>query len=243
MEWVDARDLIRTDGNYREASVDWDSTAQNIQAIVPPIMKNNKAIITQGFIGSTAENNTTTLGREGSDYSAAILSYCLEAEKMMIWKDVPGILTADPKLFENVSKIDRLSYKEAIEMTYYGAKVIHPKTIKPLQNKNIPLYVKSFVKPNSAGTLIFSDIETIYPPVVVVEKNQALLHISTKDFSFVAEHHLSKIFEKFAQAKIKINLMRNTAISFTVCILNQARRIDKFLSEISDEFIIYSNHY
>jgi aspartate kinase len=155
---------------------------------------------------------------------------------MTIWKDVPGVLNADPRLFENVLKLDRLSYKEAIEMTYYGATVIHPKTIKPLQNKSIPMYVKSFLDPAGEGTEISSDTEDTYPPIVMVEKNQALLHISTLDYSFVAEHHMARLFSKLANQRIFVNSMQNTAISFTICVPNVPERIDKFIKEISDEF-------
>lgn len=234
--WLDARDVVATDNTYREGWVIWDKTKANAQKIVPPILAQGSFVVTQGFIGSTSENFTTTLGREGSDYSAAIFSFCLDAESMSIWKDVPGVLNADPRLFENTVKLDRLSYKEAIEMTYYGAQVIHPKTIKPLQNKNIPLYVKSFLAPDAPGTEISSDTEDNYPPIVVVEKNQALLHISTLDYSFVAEQHMARLFRKAADLRIFINMMQNGAISFTICVSNVPDRIEQFIREISDEF-------
>ncbi len=203
---------------------------------MPSLHEKANFILSQGFIGSTSENFTTTLGREGSDYSAAIFSHCLDAEGMYIWKDVPGVLNADPRLFEHVIKLDRLSYREAIEMTYYGASVIHPKTIKPLQNKNIPLYVKSFLDPTAPGTEISSDNEETYPPIVVVEKNQCLLHISTKDYSFVAEHHMARLFGLLAAQRIFVNSMQNTAISFTICVPNMEDRIEKFIQQVSDEF-------
>ncbi|WP_236977828.1 aspartate kinase [Membranihabitans maritimus] len=237
-DWIDSRKVIRTDNTYREGRVNWNETSWLFQKSILPRFKDNKVLLTQGFLGGDENGNTVTLGREGSDYSAAIFSYCTDADYMAIWKDVPGILTADPKLFENVSLIDKLSYLEAIEMTYYGAKVIHPKTIKPLQNKNIPLWVKSFEDSDSVGTLISGTGDLRYPPVVVVEKNQRLLFISTKDLSFVAEHHLSKLFELFSRHRIKVNLMRNTAISFTVCVTDRPDRINAFLSEISQEFDI-----
>lgn len=237
-DWIDSRKVIRTDNTYREGRVNWNETSWLFQKSILPRFKDNKVLLTQGFLGGDENGNTVTLGREGSDYSAAIFSYCTDADYMAIWKDVPGILTADPKLFENVSLIDKLSYLEAIEMTYYGAKVIHPKTIKPLQNKNIPLWVKSFENSDSVGTLISGTGDLRYPPVVVVEKNQRLLFISTKDLSFVAEHHLSKLFELFSRHRIKVNLMRNTAISFTVCVTDRPDRINAFLSEISQEFDI-----
>lgn len=237
-QWLDARDVVITDNTYREGWVIWDKTKTNIQKVVPQMLAAGGFVLTQGFIGSTTENFTTTLGREGSDYSAAIFAHCMDAESMTIWKDVPGVLNADPRLFENVIKLDRLSYKEAIEMTYYGATVIHPKTIKPLQNKSIPLYVKSFINPDGEGTEISSDTEDTYPPIIVVEKNQALLHISTLDYSFVAEHHMARLFDKLATQRIFVNSMQNTAISFTICVPNVTDRIEKFCKEVSDEFKI-----
>ncbi len=233
--WIDARDVILTDNTYREARVNWKETEQKMLAKIPPLA-NNGFVVTQGFVGGTSENFTTTLGREGSDFTAAIFAFCLNAKSMSIWKDVPGILTGDPRLFKNVTKIDRLSYREAIEMTYYGAKVIHPKTIKPLQNKNITLYVKSFKDPDGAGTIISSAIEDYYPPVVVVEKNQALLHISTRNFSFVAEDNLSHIFSLFAKHRNKVNMMQNTAISFSVCVDNLPERILPLLEDLKENF-------
>lgn len=236
--WLDARDVVATDNTYREGWVLWDKTKANAQKIVPPMLEKTRFVLTQGFIGSTSENFTTTLGREGSDYSAAIFSHCLDAEGMTIWKDVPGVLNADPRIFDNTVKLDRLSYREAIEMTYYGAQVIHPKTIKPLQNKNIPLFVKSFLNPEAPGTEISSDTDDLYPPIVVVEKNQALLHISTLDYSFVAEQHMARLFKLAADLRIFVNMMQNTAVSFTICVPNVADRIEKFVNSASDEFKI-----
>ena len=235
-QWLDARDVVATDNTYREGWVIWEKTKSNAQKLVAPLLEKGGFVLTQGFIGSTSENFTTTLGREGSDYSAAIFSYCLDAESMSIWKDVPGVLNADPRLFENVTKLDRLSYKEAIEMTYYGAQVIHPKTIKPLQNKNIPLFVKSFLNPDAPGTEISSDNEDTYPPIIVVEKNQALLHISTTDYSFVAEQHMARLFAELAELRIFVNMMQNTAISFTICVPNAPERLQKFVDQVSDQF-------
>jgi aspartate kinase len=235
-QWLDARDAIFTDNTYREGWVVWDKTKAAIQKVVPPMLAQGGFVLTQGFIGSTSENFTTTLGREGSDYSAAIFSHCLDAESMTIWKDVPGVLNADPRIFENTIKLDRLSYKEAIEMTYYGASVIHPKTIKPLQNKSIPLYVKSFLDPSAPGTEISSDTEDTYPPIVVLEKNQTLLHISTLDYSFVAEHHMARLFAKAADLRIFVNMMQNTAISFSICVPTVPDRIERFIKDVSDEF-------
>ena len=234
--WLDARDVIKTDNTYREARVNWQSTQQRVDQVIRPMLAEGGFILTQGFIGCTSENFSITLGREGSDYSAGILAYCLDAVALTIWKDVPGVLTADPKAFDNVQLIERLTYREAVEMTYYGAKVIHPKTIKPLQNKQIPLYVRSFVEPGNSGTWIGTDLEAALPPVIVHDRHQALVHISVKDYSFVAEHHLSELFALFARCRIKINLMRNTAISFTVCCSYHADRIAAFKEAIPDNF-------
>jgi len=234
---IDARDVILTDDTFRDAQVNWEQTKLKAQKEVLPRLEKHSFVLTQGFIASNNENQNTTLGREGSDYTAAIFSFCLDAVSMSIWKDVPGVLTADPRLFENVSLINRMSYKEAIEMTYYGAKVIHPKTIKPLQNKSIPLFVKSFIDPKNEGTMIDGNTDVIqYPPVVVVETNQCLLHISTKDFSFVAERHLSFLFQLFNKHRIKINMMQNMAISFSVCVTNTAGRLDQLITSLETDF-------
>ena len=235
--WLDVRDVILTDNTHREAKVDWENTQKRI-AKVQTKLETCDIIVTQGYIASSSENFTTTLGREGSDYTAAILSYCLDVHSMHIWKDVPGILTGDPRLFKEVMKIDRLSYKEAVEMTYYGAKVIHEKTIKPIQNKNIPLYVRPFHTPEKDGTLISGEEPLGYPPVIVVNADQMLLHISTNDFSFVGEHHLGDLFTLFAKHRIRVNMMRNTAISFTVCTNNRPDRIKAFEAELSDEYTL-----
>ncbi len=235
-KWLDVRDVILTDNTYRDARIQWDTTQSNAKHKIIPILETANHIVTQGFIGTTSENFTTTLGREGSDYTAAILSYCLDADSMHIWKDVPGVLTGDPRIFDEVIKMPRISYNEAIEMTYYGAKVIHPKTIKPLQNKQIPLFVRPFLDPASEGTVISDEKEMSYPPVIVIEHDQTLLHISTNDFSFVAEHHLSMIFALLAKHRLKVNMMRNTAISFSVCVNNIPDRIKKFEKELGTEF-------
>jgi aspartate kinase len=234
--WLDARDIIRTDDIYREGWVQWEETQEHAESAVPPLLDAGGFVLTQGFIGSTSENFTTTLGREGSDYTAAIFSYCLDADSMTIWKDVPGVLTGDPRIFDHVTKLDRLSYREAIEMTYYGAKVIHPKTIKPLQNKSIPLFVKSFKDPTGDGTYIGPDIDDLYPPMVAVERNQALLNISTRDFSFVAEHHMSYLFNKIAEFRLQVNLMQNTAISFAICVNDVDDKVFRFARSIERDF-------
>lgn len=241
--WLDARDVILTDDIYREGWVQWDETQENANRKVKPLLEKPGFILTQGFIGTTKENFTTTLGREGSDYTAAIFSFCLDAESMTIWKDVPGVLNADPRLFNNTVKLDRLSYKEAIEMTYYGAKVIHPKTIKPLQNKNIPLYVKSFIKPEDEGTYIGGDVDDLYPSIITVEKNQTMLQISTKDFSFVAEHHLSDMFQAIADLRLQVNMMQNSAISFSVCVtdLEIDDKVDRFINRIQKDFKVIAD--
>ena len=237
-QWLDARDVILTDDIYREGWVQWVETQENANRKVKPMLEKPGFILTQGFIGTTKENFTTTLGREGSDYTAAIFSFCLDAESMTIWKDVPGVLNADPRLFDNTIKLDRLSYKEAIEMTYYGAKVIHPKTIKPLQNKNIPLYVKSFINPDLDGTYIGADVDDLYPPIITVEKNQTMLQISTKDFSFVAEHHLSDMFQAIADLRLQVNMMQNSAISFSVCVtdLEIDDKVERFIERIQKDY-------
>jgi aspartate kinase len=235
--WIDARDVILTNDTFRDARIKWTETGKRIRATVEPLLEKNQIVLTQGFIGSTTENLTTTLGREGSDFSAAIFSHSLDAESMSIWKDVPGVLTGDPRIFDNVVLLDRLSYKEAIEMTYYGAKVIHPKTIKPLQNKNIPMYVKSFIHPENPGTLISEEGDNLqYPPVIVVEPDQVLLHISTRDFSFVAERHLSYIFKLLDEHRIKVNMMQNMAISFSACVTNNPDRIKKLIAVLDEDF-------
>lgn len=235
-QWLDARDIILTDNVFRESWVQWEETQERANSIALPMLKKGGFVITQGFIGGTSENFTTTLGREGSDYSAAIFSYCLDAKSLTIWKDVPGVLTADPRLFENVSKLEELSYREAIEMTYYGAKVIHPKTIKPLQNKNIPLYVKSFIEPTGKGTMIAADTEDTYPPMIAIEHKQALINIATRDFSFVAEHHISDIFTEISKQRITVNLMQNTAINFRICVTDQEEKITNFIQSIAEKY-------
>jgi aspartate kinase len=235
-KWLDARSVIVTDDIYREGWVLWEETLANAKKYLEPLVSKDHFVLTQGFIASTKSGNTITLGREGSDYTAAILSFCLDAESMTIWKDVPGVLTADPRIFDNVVKLDHLSYREAIEMTYYGAKVIHPKTIKPIQNKSIPLYVKSFLDPSGEGTYISDDVEDHYPPMVAIESNQAVLNISTRDFSFVAEHHMRYLFSEIADQRIQVNLMQNTAISFSICVNDVDDKVDDFARAIEKDF-------
>jgi aspartate kinase len=239
--WLDVRDCIKTDNTYREGRVRWEETAHSIRSVIPPLLQRVPLVVTQGFIGVTSENYTTTLGREGSDYSAAILAYSLDAEEMIIWKDVPGVLNADPKWFREVRKLDQLSYNDAIELSYYGASVIHPKTIKPLQNKNIPLLVKSFVEPEEAGTLICGDYTT--EPIIpsyIFKVNQVLLSIAAKDFSFIVEENLTDIFRLFSELGVKINLMQNSAISFSVCI-DDSPRVPELISMLRDTFRVLYN--
>lgn len=239
--WLDVRDVLFTDNSYMEAVVDWKTTQNRIDQNLIPKIVDNKVFVTQGYIGSTSENFTTTLGREGSDYTGAIFSYCLNATSLTIWKNVEGVLTGDPTLFENVSLIERLDYTEAIEMTYYGAKVIHPKTIKPLQNKSIPMYVKSFINSDGVGTRIGEEEVLKYPPMVVIEDNQVMLHISTRDFSFVAENHLVQIFDLIAKSRMKVNLMRNTAISFTICMSRHERKLKDIVDGLQKDFNVVTD--
>lgn len=242
LEWEDARGLIKTDTTWREAQIDWEKTQEQVKQVIRPNLDKGVITLTQGFIGSTKDNDTTTLGREGSDYTGAILSYCLDAESMSIWKDVPGVLTADPRLFDNVIKLDRLSYKEAIEMTYYGATVIHPKTIKPLQNKNIPLYVKSFLEPTKEGTVIEAEVDDFnYPPIVMLEKDQVLMQITTKDFSFLVEHHIKDLFTIFDRYRVFVNLMQNTAISFYACVTLIPGRLDDMIKDLKENFNVLTD--
>ena len=238
--WLDARGCIHTDNTYREGKVDWAKTRQNIQKCVAGITP-NYLTVTQGFIGGTSENFTTTLGREGSDYTAAIFASCLDCPSVTIWKDVPGVLNADPKWFDKTEKIDQLSYQDAIELTYYGATVIHPKTIKPLQNKNIQLFVRSFLNPQEAGTVI-SNLENNAPIASFIFKmNQVLISIFPKDFSFIVEENLSHIFQLFHNHSIKINTMQNSAMSFSVCVDQHEQKLHALISDLKEEFKVKYN--
>lgn len=214
-QWLDVRNFIKTDANYRDAEVDWELTQKNIAKNVKRKILN----ITQGFLGSDENNFTTTLGREGSDYTAAIFAYCLNAESVTIWKDVPGVMNADPRYFENASLLNQISYREAIELAFYGATVIHPKTLQPLQKKEIPLYVKSFINPLLKGTSVAKGVDLEpHLPCFIVKRNQLLISLSSIDFSFIMEENISEIFSLFHQFKIKVNLIQNSAISFSVCV-------------------------
>ena len=238
--WVDSRNYIRTDSTWREGKPDFDWTEKLIQRDIPELLKKS-VVLTQGFIGGTAEGRTTTLGREGSDFSAAIYAYSLHADSMTVWKDVPGVLTADPKLLPKATKYEHLSYTDAAEMTYYGATVIHPKTIKPLANRHIPLFVRSFVHPEEPGTRIDTGKAKKLAPAIICKNDQRLLSLSGKDLSFIGEHNLSTIFRIFADLNIKINMMQSSAISFSVCIDNNLEKIAKLIETLEEEFDIKIN--
>lgn len=242
-EWADARLLIRTDHNYREGKVDWEESARLIQDKVGGLFADGKMniIVTQGFIGGTEEMLPTTLGREGSDYSAAIFAYVLGAESVTIWKDVPGLLNADPKFFPDAVKLEQISYEEAIELAYYGASVIHPKTLKPLQNKQIPLYVKPFLHPEESGSRIDAGRMTKHIPCYIFKTNQVLISIYPKDFSFIAVENLDEIFAIISKNKIKINLMQNSALSFSICCDNKVHKIEKLIRELSVKYKVKYN--
>lgn len=241
-QWLDVRGYIHTDNTYREGVVEWSKTKAIISKEIPALLQKG-IVVTQGFLGGTSENFTTTLGREGSDYTASIFASCLGAESVTTWKDVPGILNADPKFFEDTIKFDELSYSEAIEMTYYGASVIHPKTIKPLQNEKIPLFVKSFNDPEAAGTVIKEGgVTQFVKPVIILKQNQVLLSLSAKDYSFISENHLSGIFGLFAQNQVKVNMMQTSALSFTVCIDFYEERFKKLLHTLGQDFKVKYNN-
>ena len=233
--WLDVRNYIKTDSNYREAKVNWVLTQQ----IITKKIATHQLNVTQGFLAGNDTENTTTLGREGSDYTAGIFAYCLNAESVTIWKDVPGVLNADPRVFEETTLLEHISYEEAIEMAFYGASVIHPKTIQPLQNKEIPLYVKSFLNPTAPGTRVSKGARLLPNiPCFIVKKNQVFVSISANDFSFMVENNLSYIFKKLHDYKLKVNLIQNSAISFSVCVDNKFGNFDAFHTELKNEFKI-----
>ena len=231
--WLDSRELIKTDSNYRDADIHWKLTQKNISESIDK----KKLNITQGFIGSNQNNFNTTLGREGSDYSAAIYAYCLNAQSLTIWKDVPGVLNADPRVFKNPILLDYISYTEAIELAFYGASVIHPKTLQPLQKKEIPLFVKSFLNPKGKGTAISRGIK-IKPevPCFIVKRNLNLLKLSSLDFSFIVEENISEIFQVLHENKMKVDLIQNSAISFSVCVYDKFNRLKELLSILKATF-------
>ena len=235
--WVDARDIIRTDNKYRNAKIDWRQTISSCKENI-----NSFPIITQGFIGCTSENFTTTLGREGSDFTAAILAFSLDAEQVIIWKDVDGVLNADPRFFEETEQLMSIPFEEAIELAYYGAKVMHPKTIQPLQKKSIPLEVKSFLNPKKESSII-GDFESITPfvPSYIVKENQILISIADKNLSFIVEEHLSSIFSLFSNFGARVNMMQNSAVSFSFCIDNDSHKIPELLDALKKNFKVYFN--
>jgi aspartate kinase len=234
VEWCDIRESLLTDDRYRDANVLWSESTVRIRNIFN--FKRNRIYITQGFIGGTFTGQTTTLGREGSDYTAAILANMLDAECVVVWKDVPGILNADPKWLPDAKKLDEISYKEAVEMAFSGAKVIHPKTIKPLHNKNIPLYVRSFLFPEEKGTLIKTDAIFKNLPVFIRKENQILISILPKDFSFVMGDNLSRIFHSFMVHGIKVNLVEASAISIDVCVDDERPKVDSLIDDLKNEY-------
>jgi aspartate kinase len=233
--WFDVRNFIKTDSNYRDAKVDWELTKE----IISNKLDASKLNITQGFIAANDTENTTTLGREGSDYTAGIFAYCLNADSVTIWKDVPGVLNADPRVFPETTLLSQISYEEAIEMAFYGASVIHPKTLQPLERKEIPLLVRSFVNPEETGTRVTKGARLVpYTPCFIVKKNQILVSISALNFSFMVENNISYIFQKLHEYQLKVNLIQNSAISFSVCIDNKFNMFDAFHDELKSQFKI-----
>ena len=238
--WADARQIIHTDAHFREGRIDWPATESAAKTLLADSMNYN-VILTQGFIGGTG-SDTTTLGREGSDYSAAILAYSLNAQSITIWKDVPGFLNADPKYFTNTVKINQIPYNEAIELAYYGASVIHPKTVKPIQNKGIPLYIRSFITPESDGSII-GNYNVISPetPLYIFKNNQILLSILPRDYSFIAEDNLQVIFGLLNELGIKVNLMQNSALSFSICVDNNPHVVQPLIEKLKSMFRVRYN--
>jgi aspartate kinase len=236
--WIDVRNFIKTDNTYRDANVDWEKTQQFISKGV----KKKALNITQGFLGSDENNFTTTLGREGSDYTAAIFAYCLNAESVTIWKDVPGVMNADPRYFENAILLNQISYREAIELAFYGATVIHPKTLQPLQKKEIPLHVKSFINPLLPGTSVSKgkDLEP-QTPCYIVKRGQLLISLSSIDFSFIMEENISEIFALFHQYKMKVSLIQNSAISFSVCVEDKFGNFNDLKNILAKKFKVSYN--
>jgi len=234
-EWLDVRSCIKTGPEYRDAKVDWELTAKAIKEQVD----RSKLYVTQGFLGSDDNNFTTTLGREGSDYSAAILAYCLDASSVTIWKDVPGVLNADPRYFDDAVLLNSISYREAIELAFYGASVIHPKTLQPLQRKEIPLRVKSFLAPSEPGTTVGKG-KGIEPkvPCFIVKKDQVLIKLSSLDFSFIVEDSMSELFKLFHKYRMKVELIQNSAISFSVCVDNKFKKLDDLLQILKNQYKI-----
>lgn len=241
-QWVDARKVIRTNDQYRDAKVDEITTQIQVKEKIKPLLDNGFIVVTQGFIGSTAYDATTTLGREGSDYSGALLAAMLPASALSIWKDVEGLLNADPRKFSETYHIPEITFHEVIEMAFYGAQVIHPKTIKPLQNANIPLWVKCFLKPELHGTLIHNTQGEIkYPPLIVLKENQTLLQITSRDFSFITEGNLSHLYHIFHQFGVKINLIQNAAISVVFVVNNDAEKVQPLIADLEKDYKVLRN--
>lgn len=239
-EWLDAREYIRTDNNFREGRIDWRLTEELIRHDIAQKAEDN-ILITQGFIGRSENNFTTTLGREGSDFTAAIFASCLTAESVTVWKDVPGILNADPKVIPDAILFDELPYKEAAEMTYYGASVIHPKTIKPLANKGIPLYVRSFDHPDEPGTIIHDCKLKVLPPTIIIKNDQCLVSFKVIDYTFINEENLSLIFKSLSEIDMKINIMQNSAISFSIVVDYEFNKLERLLESLKSHFEIRYN--
>jgi aspartate kinase len=235
-QWIDVRDILRTDANFRDAAIDWAYSEQQVREQVLPLFGTEKMVVTQGFIGATSDNESTTLGREGSDYTAAVFAAMLDAESLSIWKDVEGVMNADPRQFPDATILRELNYDEVIEMAYYGAQVIHPKTIKPLQNKGIPLYVKCFLDPALPGTVIHSQSVKGLPPVIVLKQGQVLLHLHSKDFSFVGETGAEPLYHLFGQIRIKPNLIQSGAVSLQVCLDDRVDKIEKLALAAAEFF-------
>lgn len=229
--WFDVRDILRTDEHFREANIDFDFTAQQTETRIKPALSGNGIVLTQGFIGATQDNESTTLGREGSDYTAAVFANLLDAESLTIWKDVEGVMNADPKQFPDATVMPELNYREVIEMAYYGAQVIHPKTIKPIENKGIPLYVKSFIDSSLPGTCIRKQAVSGLPPVIVLKKNQVLLHLKSKDFSFVGEKPVAEFYLLAGKMQLRPNLTQNGAITFLCCMDDYGEKLDQLAHE------------
>ncbi len=236
--WLDARQLLRTDAFHTEANLDWIVTHEQVFKTLRPLLNEGRNVITQGFIGATPEGITTTLGREGSDFTAAILAHCLDAESMTVWKDVPGILNADPKLKPDAIQYEQLSYRQVTEMTYYGAKVIHPKTLMPLAQRNIPLWVRSFKDHLQPGTAITSAPSIATPPTFVFQQNQVLMHAAVKDHSFMNEKKLGSILQALDHLNVKINLMQASALTFSFCMDHKAYKIDRIIEFLSKDFLL-----
>ncbi len=234
--WVDVRDIFVTDDQFRAAVIDWDKTLERIQEHIQTLFAETNIVLTQGFIGSTGANESTTLGREGSDYSAAIFANALNAESLTIWKDVEGVMNADPKTFPDARLIRELGYDEVIEMAFYGAQVIHPKTIKPLQNKNIPLFVKCFLDPKLPGTIIHSSHIENLPPVIVIKKDQVLIHLRSKNYSFVGEEGAARLFKILSILHIQANLLQTGAVILQVCTDQVLEKIERLVNEASQFF-------